>query len=88
MTCEYCGGILNPNAKECKFCGAPNPKYVEPVSYNRTQTETPQAAAPMQTSGTYVQPKPKKKFSIGTFIILLIIFWPLAIVYAIVKVAG
>lgn len=81
MTCECCGAILDPNAKECKFCGAPNPKYVEP-------SKTPQAAAPMQTSGTYVQPKPKNKFSIGTFIILLIIFWPAAIVYAIVKVAG
>lgn len=40
MFCEKCGNELNPNAKFCVGCGAPNLAFKEPEAANDTQEPT------------------------------------------------
>lgn len=82
MTCNSCGGDLLASEKVCKYCGAANPNYVAPV-----QNEAPRPSAPrfdnQRPQPSYIPTK--APFKLGTFILLLIVFWPAAIIYAISK---
>ena len=74
MTCNSCGGQITANDKECKFCGAANSNYVMPISSNQGNTY------PQNNSNAS-----KKKMSVGILVLLVIVFWPAAIVYYLVN---
>lgn len=88
--CPNCGNIVPASDKCCKYCGTANPNYVAPVksqsflsglsnTLNSTVNKTSE-----NTNTSSVSNKPKKKFSVGIFILLLIICWPAAIIYLLV----
>lgn len=80
--CPNCGAINGTNIKICKYCGTANPNYVvQPVAPHVTKADDISNAINKTTE----QIK-KSNFNIVIFIILLIIFWPLAIVYLMVKI--
>jgi uncharacterized membrane protein YvbJ len=74
--CPGCGSDLNSDQKECPYCGAKNPGYAEPKP----------AVEKHIVKESVVEPA-EKKISWGVFILLIFLFWPAAIVYAIVKLS-
>ena len=77
--CPGCGYHMDPSEKECKYCGTKNPNYREPVQQRIIEPALTQTRQVVQQSS--------KKMSVGIFILLLIFFWPGAIIYAIVCAA-
>jgi len=75
--CQNCGAELAQTDKRCPYCGTANPNYSVPTPI--VSTYGPASS----TSGSTVASQ--SSFSVGLFIVLLIFFWPAAIVYAIVK---
>ncbi len=92
--CKSCGFQLNSRQSKCPYCGSANPNVDN--SANRQQQTTSGAnsfgyqQAPYPQQNPYQQqyrraPKTQKKFSVGIFVLLLIFFWPAAIVYAVIN---
>lgn len=84
--CPNCGYAFSASDAKCPYCGTANPDYVP--------TEKPAAARPASPTQNYVSnpgskqtPAKKKEPNWIIFIILLIICWPIAIVYLLVKIA-
>lgn len=80
--CPNCGNAMLENEKECKYCGQPNPIYRAPSpvkSFIEQQTKSF-----TETHHNYNEPE-EKDFSMGIFILLLIFFWPAALVYVFIK---
>ena len=77
--CPGCGNIITEGEACCKYCGNANPIYVAPRKPLFTSNPVEDTTTTSQTSVT----KPGKRFSIVIFIILLIFFWPAALIYAI-----
>lgn len=81
--CPNCGNLMDEGERRCKYCGSANPNYSGP-RYN------PQPAAvnaPQNAQSSTPVKKEKEKMNVLVFILLLIFFWPGAIIYAIVCVA-
>lgn len=76
--CPNCGNIISSNDPECKYCGTRNPNCSFSARAVPVRTSNSNGAAEPETS-----PK-KNNFSVGIFIVLLIFFWPGAVIYAIV----
>ena len=76
--CQNCGAEISKTDKRCPYCGTANPNYSVPAavvsSFGPSSTSSGTTTVPTQSS-----------FSVPLFIVLLIFFWPAAIVYAIVK---
>lgn len=88
--CPNCGNIVPASDKCCKYCGTANPNYVAPVKsqsflsgLSNTLNSTANKASENSNTSS-VSNKPKKKFSVGLFVLLLIICWPAAIIYLLV----
>ena len=80
MICDSCGGDIAKTDKKCKYCGADNPHYVGVVStHSEPMMEGDSSSESSVPSGS------REKISWGLFIVLLIVFWPAAIVYVLVK---
>lgn len=75
-TCPNCGAVFTTSLDRCKYCNTPNPNYVETGNKNKNIQTT--------SNKSYAEQKKEKKFNVLVFILLLICFWPAAIVYAIV----
>ncbi len=60
MFCEKCGNQLNPEAKFCVGCGAPNPAFKEPEDTNTNQepTVTPEENTDTQPVNTIETSQP------------------------------
>jgi predicted nucleic acid-binding Zn ribbon protein len=69
MECKSCGATITKHDENCKFCGASNENY-EQMSVNTRQSSNVSTESQM---------------SIGILILLVIVFWPAAIVYYLVK---
>ena len=82
--CRGCGYVMSSNEKVCKYCGSPNPIYSG--SLKTTNTSITASKAPISNNSTTTNPPAKKnnKMDVGLFILLLIFFWPGALIYAIV----
>ena len=86
-TCRHCHNQISRfDVDVCPYCGTANPDYVP--------TEKPAAARPASPTQNYLSnatsnqtPAKKKEPNWIIFIILLIICWPIAIVYLLVKIA-
>lgn len=85
MKCSSCGGDLITSEQTCKYCGAPNPSYVapsvQPAGYK--STAAPTYTPPTQSYSS--TPATKKSINWFVFFLLLIIFWPGAIAYLIIR---
>lgn len=86
MNCSSCGGGLTTNEKTCKYCGAVNPGYVAPSAQSGGYTSTaPRYTPPRTESYNSSAPVPKKSVNWFAFFVLLIVFWPAAIAYLIIR---
>jgi len=80
--CPGCGNNINERVSlnfsfppKCKYCGT-----TVPVEFlNKAKQEM------LNSRKSAVLPTPKKEFSVGVFVALLIFFWPGAILYALYK---
>lgn len=79
--CPGCGNLIPENEKCCKYCGGGNPNYVKPLfaPANTSSSGSTSTSNSANTSG---------KINWAIFIILLIVFWPGAVIYAIVASSG
>ncbi|HPK28698.1 MAG TPA: hypothetical protein PLQ55_01780 [Bacilli bacterium] len=87
MNCNSCGGSLTSSEQTCKYCGAPNPSYVGSYSAKRRicrSTTAPSYTPPRTESRS--TPAAKKSVNWFMFVLLLIFFWPAAIVYLIIRI--
>jgi predicted amidophosphoribosyltransferase len=77
--CANCGADLLNSQKTCKYCGSPNPNYVAPIipSFTNTSSDYHSESACKVSKTNWV-----------VFVILLIVFWPAAIIYAIATSAS
>lgn len=71
--CPNCGAKVSISNKTCEYCGTINPKYKEDrnniLSFNDSNGNK-----------TVVSTK-KRNYNLGIFILLLIVFWPAALIY-------
>lgn len=72
--CPNCGATMGKNEKCCKYCGTANPQYVKPTFSSSSVSS--------QVSSVTSQFNPKKVNWLVA-IILLIIMWPIGLVYII-----
>lgn len=83
--CPNCGYDWSKGEKYCKYCGTPNPTFVDTKKFSDTfsffQSSSTNSSTDENSSENDSKPK---EFSAGLFILLLIICWPAAIIYAIV----
>lgn len=96
MECPNCGYVMPNNEKVCKYCGTANSEYsfaksvkelfVPPVPAEK-ETKTQPLTKVNTTSYNNTSKKSKLPINIFVFILLLIIFWPAAIIYLIYKIA-
>ena len=88
--CPNCGSTLSDSDRNCPYCGAKNPNYNGPEPKKTPSRPATPPPAPVQPQP---QPAPapvvvkKSNFSVLLFVILLLLFWPAAIIYLIVKMA-
>ena len=88
LECPNCGYILNSSEKACKYCGSLNSSFVKvedkTVNLNRVVNSI-NSNFNNNHSNQSSQTTKKNNFSCLIFGLLLIFFWPAAIVYLIVK---
>jgi uncharacterized OB-fold protein len=75
--CQACGNIIYFTDEKCPYCGSAN---------NQKYYQQPKTVFTYQTREQQVKGRdPFKEINWVIFIVLLIVFWPAAIVYLIVK---
>lgn len=79
--CIGCGNSLTPNDKECKYCGRKNPNYKPKDTSSFTDRVSNDFNSFTNNVKTSVD---EKKFNVVIFVLLLILFWPAALIYALV----
>lgn len=79
--CMNCGYSMATSEKECKYCGGANPNFVSVPAVKKPVQSSNQL--PAQTNNQVSTSK--KETNLIIFIVLLVIFWPAAIVYAIIN---
>lgn len=75
--CANCGADMLNSEKVCKYCGSPNPNYVAPILH---EVVSPFLNTSSST-GTSAPKTAPAKVNWLVFVILLIFFWPAAIIY-------
>lgn len=81
LECKSCGNTLKPQDSHCPYCGTSNPKYEEkkkPLDLNVFASRSESSSKPNEKSST-------SEINVCVLIILVIVFWPAAVVYALVK---
>ncbi len=88
--CKSCGNTLNKKQSHCPYCGSHNPNYAKEVtyktfsSYNSNDNYNSNSYNNTQKS-SYSSSSDDDGINICILIILIIVFWPGAIIYAIIK---
>ena len=75
LECKGCGNHLHLEQPVCPYCGSRNPDYKEPKTSIKVERVIEKATENVE----------KAKLNVCLLIFLIIIFWPGAIIYAIVK---
>ena len=84
--CPGCGASLTTSDKECKYCGLKNANYKVPESKPIQYNNQSQPATNYYNYNQNNSPaKSEKKINWLAFFILLILFWPAALIYIVVK---
>ena len=90
LECPNCGYQLNQAERVCKYCGSPNSSFVM-VPQRESNRQVPSilnqnySNQSNSNSNNSTNTTQKKDFGCLIFVLLLIFFWPAAIVYLIVK---
>jgi len=74
--CSNCGYQMGQHESNCKYCGTTNPSFKKESKPNYNFT------FPSSSDGNETE---SHNFSWGIFIVLLIVFWPAAIIYIIIN---
>ena len=82
--CPGCGNIVPNTEKCCKYCGNNNPNYEAPKPRTVFGDAFGASQAPAATTPSAPE---KQRFSVLVFLLLLIFFWPGAIIYAVLYYA-
>ena len=79
--CPNCGYQFSSRDAKCPYCGTANPNYssIFNTAKNDSSSDTNSAY-----KSTVTNNQKDTKFSLLLFIVLLIFFWPLAIIYLVV----
>lgn len=88
LECPNCGYLLNSAEKVCKYCGSLNSGFVEVKQAPKPrelQTVLSHNYNNNNNSNNNQQVKKDKDFGCLIFVLLLIFFWPAAIIYLLVK---
>jgi len=72
--CPNCGATISSDEKACKYCGSQNPFYTKTI-FPFTSSSDQKTASNQEKSSDV---------NWGIFILLLIVFWPAAIIYLVV----
>ncbi|MDI6452830.1 hypothetical protein [Peloplasma aerotolerans] len=84
--CKSCGNILHTKQQKCQYCGTSNPIYkVEAPKQEPTRLFQPIAPPTGSNTNTTTSESTNEGINVCILILLIIVFWPAAIVYAIVK---
>ncbi|MCR4698313.1 MAG: zinc ribbon domain-containing protein [Bacilli bacterium] len=90
--CPNCGNIVPESDRCCKYCGTANPNFSNPKkgfnNITSTLNSTFRSSNNSSSSSSASSAKSKKQFSVGIFVLLLIFFWPAAIIYLLVTTAS
>ena len=92
MECPNCGYMMSKRDKKCPYCGTENAEY-SPIKNVINDTFTPVSTSlntPSNNNAKPVNNNTQTKSSINWLlaIILLIVFWPVGLVYIILKLIG
>ncbi|MGY5139155.1 hypothetical protein ACUZ9N_00185 [Mycoplasmopsis gallinarum] len=86
IECMGCGASLSSEIKFCEYCQRLNPLYKETkLEYDNSTNSNKSIDTEITQESKIIIEKSTSKFSIGIFILLLLLFWPAAIIYLIVK---
>lgn len=79
--CPNCGYQFSSRDAKCPYCGTANPNYssIFNAAKNDSSSDTNSAY-----KSTVTNNQKDTKFSLLLFIVLLIFFWPIAIIYLVV----
>lgn len=87
--CKSCGYTFKASDKVCPYCGSNNPAFKDQSVVNSAVSNVVksfqgynQNSNNNQNTNENIQ---KSEFNVCIFIILIILFWPGAIIYAIIK---
>ena len=92
MECPNCGYMMSKRDKKCPYCGTENAEY-SPIKNVINDTFTPVSTplnTPSNNNAKPVNNNTQTKSSINWLlaIILLIVFWPVGLLYIILKLIG
>ena len=92
MECPKCGYMMSKRDKKCPYCGTENAEY-SPIKNVINDTFTPVSTplnTPSNNNAKPVNNNTQTKSSINWLlaIILLIVFWPVGLLYIILKLIG
>ncbi len=81
--CKSCGNTLTENQKQCPYCGTYNPNFKQTIKKPLFTSDY----ASNERSSSSAPAKKDNELNICLLIILIIVFWPAAIIYALVKLS-
>lgn len=93
MECPNCGYVMSKHDKKCPYCGTENVEY-SPIKNVINDTLTPVSTSLNNSINNTIKSNNNNttsaKSNINWFlaIILLIVFWPIGLVYIILKAIG
>jgi predicted ATP-dependent serine protease len=84
VECESCGNVYDATVDKCPYCGSINVDKEQPKIEPANIVPAPQKSS-FEDIPTPKEISEKSEISCLIVVILLIVFWPAAIVYIIVK---
>ena len=93
MECPNCGYMMSKRDKKCPYCGTENAEY-SPIKNVINDTFTPVSTAlntPRKNNATPINnynTQTKSNINWLLAIILLIVFWPVGLLYIVLKLIG
>lgn len=86
--CKSCGHVFLAHESSCPYCGSSNPNYQKPKETIRDYLKPIEDAFPSNDSwksNSSQTTQSNNEINICLLIFLVIVFWPAAIIYAVVK---
>jgi hypothetical protein len=85
--CPSCGNIYDQNLKRCLYCGSSNPNYGEQKKYEKNFFDEIKDTfnSSFNSNTDSERKRPEDGINYVVLIVLVIVFWPAAIIYALVK---
>lgn len=89
--CKSCGYNLLENEIKCPYCGSSNPNFNQTKQKTNDFIKKVEDVFPSnnswQNNNTNQTETDKKEINVCLLIFLVVVFWPAAVIYAIVKMS-